>query len=246
MNKMLWPITIVLSALLASMVGCSRDVSADRASSSKPAAQVDKSSVKSSPPASPIQNPTRAATPNPMNPPDEDFRDVTLPVGTSLGIRLNSDVSSATSRAEDAVEATLIRPVKVGETEVLPSGSQLNGQVVAAAPSGKVKGRARLAVRFTTLRAHGETYPILAQVTRVAPATKQKDAEKIGLPAAGGAVVGAIVGGKKGAAIGAAAGGGAGTAVVLSTPGQEVSLPKGSILALKLQKAVKIRVPVKT
>jgi len=271
MKKMLWPITIVLSALLASMVGCARDESS---SSSKPVAQVaqqeeqvtkqekqvptqekqvpteekqvGKSGVENTTPLAPIQKSTRAATPNPTNPPDEDFRDVTLPAGTSLGIRLNSGVSSTTSRAEDAVEATLIRPVKVGETEVLPSGSQLDGRVVAAAPSGKVKGRARLAVRFHTIRSHGETYPILAQVTRVAPATKQKDAEKIGLPAAGGAVVGGVIGGKKGAAIGAAAGGGAGTAVVLSTSGEEVSLPKGSILALKLQKAVTIRVPVKT
>ena len=43
----------------------------------------------------------------------------------------------------------------------------------------------------------------------VAPATKKKDALTIGLPAAGGAVVGALVDGKKGAGIGAAVGGGA-------------------------------------
>jgi hypothetical protein len=54
-----------------------------------------------------------------------------------------------------------------------------------------------------------------------------------------------LIGGKKGAAIGAAAGGGAGTAVVLSTPGKEVSLPRGSVVALRLQKAVTVRVPVK-
>ena len=54
------------------------------------------------------------------------------------------------------------------------------------------------------------------------PATKKDDAIKIGAPAAGGAIIGAIVGGGKGAAIGAAAGGGAGTAVVLSTRGKEI------------------------
>ena len=49
----------------------------------------------------------------------------------------------------------------------------------------------------------------------MAPATKKKDALKIGVPAAGGASIGALVGGKKGAGIGALAGGGAGTAYVL-------------------------------
>ena len=37
----------------------------------------------------------------------------------------------------------------------------------------------------------------------VAPATKKKDAIQIGMPAAGGAAIGAIIDGKKGAAIGA-------------------------------------------
>ena len=59
---------------------------------------------------------------------------------------------------------------------------------------------------------------------------------------AGGAIIGAIVGGKKGAAIGTAAGGGAGTAVVLSTRGKEVRLPKGSALTLRLSEPVTIRV----
>ena len=56
--------------------------------------------------------------------------------------------------------------------------------------------------------------------------TKKKDALTIGLPAAGGAVVGALVDGKKGAGIGAAVGGGAGTAVVLSTRGKDVRMAR--------------------
>ena len=59
-------------------------------------------------------------------------------------------------------------------------------------------------------------------------ATKQKDALEIGAPAAGGAIIGALIGGKKGALIGTAVGGGAGTAVVLSTRGKEVHLPRGT------------------
>jgi hypothetical protein len=68
----------------------------------------------------------------------------------------------------------------------------------------------------------------------VAPATKKKDALTIGIPAAGGAAVGALVDGKKGAAIGAAAGGGAGTAAVLSTRGKDVRIGRGATLAVRL------------
>jgi hypothetical protein len=57
---------------------------------------------------------------------------------------------------------------------------------------------------------------------------------KIGLPAAGGAIVGGIVGGKKGAGIGALAGGGGGTAVVLSTRGKEVRVGRGALLSVRL------------
>ena len=76
--------------------------------------------------------------------------------------------------------------------------------------------------------------------TAVAPATKKKDALSIGLPAAGGAVIGAIVGGKKGAGIGALTGGGAGTAVVLSTRGRDVRVGRGAVLAIRLAEPLRV------
>ena len=82
-------------------------------------------------------------------------------------------------------------------------------------------------------------------MSRQAPATKSKDAAIIGLPATGGAIVGAVTGGKKGAAIGAAAGGGAGTAVVLSTRGKEVRLGRGYQVGVRLLAPITVRVPVR-
>ena len=72
----------------------------------------------------------------------------------------------------------------------------------------------------------------------------REDAAKIGIPAGAGAVIGGIVGGKKGAAIGATVGGGAGTAVVLSTSGEEVELPRGTTLTLPVEQAIEVRVPI--
>ena len=110
-----------------------------------------------------------------------------------------------------------------------------------------MKGRAHVAIRFESLTPAngGERYRIhTSAVGRTAPGTKKKDALEIGAPAAGGALIGAIVGGKKGALVGTAIGGGAGTAVVLSTRGKEVRLPKGSALTLRLAEPVTVRVKI--
>jgi hypothetical protein len=133
----------------------------------------------------------------------------------------------------------------IGGQTVLADGSRLSGVVTDATRSGRVKGRAHVAVRFTTLMPRGddERYRIsTASVGRTAPATKKKDALTIGVPAAGGAIVGGLIDGKKGAAIGAAAGGGGGTAVVLGTRGKEVRMVRGSRITLRLTQPLTVRV----
>jgi hypothetical protein len=176
---------------------------------------------------------------------NEASRDVTLRAGTRLPIVLDTSVGSDTSRVEEPVHAHLARPVVVNGHTVLPAGTRVSGIVTDATRSGKVKGRAHLAMRFDTLAPAGtdEHYRIrTAAVGRIAPATKKKDALEIGVPAAGGAIIGGLIGGKKGALIGTAAGGGAGTAVVLSTRGKEVHVPKGAALMLRLAEPVTVKV----
>ncbi len=172
------------------------------------------------------------------------YRDYTIPAGTRISVRLANTVSSQSSRVEDPVSATLAAPVVINGTRVLPAGSLVTGDVASVQPSGRVKGRASVGLHFNSVTARGHRYPIVARVTRVAPATKADDAKKIGIPAAAGAAIGAIVGGGKGAAVGAAVGGGAGTAVVLSTPGKPVTLTRGRVLTLSLARPIEVRVPL--
>ena len=173
------------------------------------------------------------------------WREVTIPSGTTLSVVLDTPIASATSRVEEPVTAHLARPLSLHGETVLAEGTRVSGVVTDATRSAKVKGRAHIAVRFDTLTPRGgdQRYTIhTASVGRTAPGTKKKDALEIGAPAAGGAIIGALIGGKKGALIGTAAGGGAGAAVVLSTRGKEVSLPKGSALRLRLSQPLTIRV----
>jgi hypothetical protein len=182
----------------------------------------------------------------PALPPIATFREFTLPEGTTLAARLESAVGSDSSRVEDSVEATLADAIMVDGTEVLPAGSVIRGVVATVEPAGKVRGRAHLALRFNTVSVAGrdERYPVAARVDLTAPATKGEDAAKIGIPAAGGAAIGALIGGKKGAAIGTAIGGGAGAAVVMTTAGREIRLLRGSMLSLPLEQALDVRVPI--
>jgi hypothetical protein len=169
-------------------------------------------------------------------------QDITLPAGTVLRVRLDRSVGSDLSRVEDSVSGHLVSPLVVGGKTVAPAGAAVGGHVTQAVRSGKVKGRARLGMRFETLTIARSRYDIATRPwSAVAPGTKKKDAATIGLPAAGGAIVGALVGGKKGAAIGAAAGGGGGTAVVLSTRGKEVRLGRGAIVNVRLSEPLTIR-----
>jgi hypothetical protein len=170
---------------------------------------------------------------------------VTIPAGTVLHLRVNRGFGSAISRVEDSVPATLISPVVIGGRTILPVGSLASGYVIQTTRPGKVKGRGRVAVRFTRITPAGDDTRYNMQTrswAAVAPATKKKDALTIGVPAAGGAVVGGLVKGKKGAGIGALVGGGAGTAAVLSTRGKDVSIGRGATLRVPLTAPLTIAV----
>jgi len=187
-----------------------------------------------------------AETPAPL-PVIAKFREFTLPAGTTLHVRLGSALGSDSSRTGDPIEATLTDAVSVDGTEVLPAGSGVRGEVAAVDPGGKVSGRASMALRFSSVAVAGrdEPYPIAARVSWLAPTKKGKDAATIAVPAAGGAIIGALIGGGKGAAIGATIGGGGGTAVVLTTRGPQIRVAAGAALSLPLDRAVEVRVPVK-
>ena len=170
------------------------------------------------------------------------MRTVTIPDNAALDVRLDTTHASDTSRVEERVSGTLASPLEVDGVTALPAGAKLTGHLTNVEASGKVKGRAELAMRFTRLQTGSVTYDIDSKpLSWVAESTKKEDAVKIGAGAAAGAVIGAITGGKKGAAIGSAIGAGGGTAVVLATDGQEIRLAAGRKLKVSLTNPLTIR-----
>jgi hypothetical protein len=233
-------ILIVSLASLLPVAGCSRQPS--RSTSQPPPGSSAASQI---PPAGGQPGAGNAGPSQPSPPREPAWQEVTIPAGTHFPIRLEQALASDSSRVDEPVTATVLSSVIIRGITVVQAGSTVDGVVTGARRSGRVKGRAELRVRFDTLLVKGDAQQYTIRtglVTRRAPATHKKDALEIGVPAIGGAVIGGILGGKKGALVGGTVGGGAGSAVVLSTRGQEVRLPRGTHLAVKLLAPVTVRV----
>jgi hypothetical protein len=247
---------MIVALALAGVAGCAQsDTSqppADRGSGAG-SAPASASSADSSGPSvvdsssdNVAASPQKAAAVNPTSAPVPRWREVTVPSGTRLRVKLVNGVASDTSHVEDPVRGTLAEPLVVDGTVAVALGAEVGGSVLEAQQSGRVKGRASVAIRFDHLQTGGESHTIeTARIAREAQATKGEDATKIGIGAGAGALVGAIAGGKKGAAVGTAVGAGAGTGVVLATRGEEVRLPAGTVVITTLQAPLTIQVPVR-
>ena len=175
--------------------------------------------------------------------PRATVRTLTIPAGTALPLELTTAVSTETASVEMPVSARLRRAVTVDGVTVFPAGATVNGEVSEVDRPGRVKGRARLGLRFTSVIVDGRREDIRSNpVTFEGEQTKGEDATKIGAGAGIGAVIGGIVGGGDGAAKGAAIGGAAGTGAVLATRGKDVTLGSGADINATLATPVDVTV----
>ncbi len=178
-------------------------------------------------------------------PPRTTERAATIPAGTVLHLRIENSIGSDISRVEQPVRAEVTRPVVVRGQTVLPVGSLAIGHVVAARRAGHLKERSLVSVRFSEVKPRGdeESFPIRTRSwSALGPSLQKRDLEGIGIPAAGGAVIGGLLGGAKGAGIGAAVGGGAGVGRLMITRGKNVRVPRGSLITVRLAQPVHVEV----
>ncbi len=170
-------------------------------------------------------------------------RDLTIPAGTILHLRVENGFGSDISRVEQPVRAALTRPVIVRGRTVVPAGTVALGHVAAVRPAGHLKQRSLVTVRFTELRPRDEEgeFPIRTRSwSAIGPSLEKRDVAGLGIPAAGGAIIGGLIGGGKGAGIGAAVGGGAGAGRLLLTRGKNVRIPRGSVITVRLSAPARI------
>ncbi len=186
----------------------------------------------------PVQSPPQEAA---QATPPPSSNTVTLQPGTGIQIRLVDPVSSKTHQTGDRFEATLEEDLTVDGLRLASTGTIVTGRVVHAKPSGKVKGKAELALTLASLSIRGERVDLPTNTLQFeAGATTRKDAIRVGIGAGAGAIIGAIAGGGKGAAIGTAVGGGAGAGTVLMTSGKEVEFPSEQLFEFRLDEPVTV------
>ncbi|MBB5059004.1 hypothetical protein HDF16_003727 [Granulicella aggregans] len=197
----------------------------------------EQAQIASPPPPAPIERATPSEPPAPPR-----VRSVTVPADTTIPVRLNQTLDSATTQEGDTFSGVLASDVLVEGNIVLPQGTAVSGRVDTVQEAAHFKGSSLLVIQLTSVHPRGANLAVSTDAYSKAGTGRGKNsAEKIGGGAAVGAVLGGIFGGGKGAAIGAAAGGGAGAGAQAITRGQQVQIPAESLVRFRLTSPVTVR-----
>jgi len=153
-----------------------------------------------------------------------------IPVGTEFDVRLQTRLNSGTAKVEDRFDATTIAPFEKGGRVLVPAGSVMRGIVNSVTPAGRgLDRKGQMTLLFDRFSISGRTYSVRATVTQALQG--QEDTGKIAAGAGVGAIIGGILGGFKGALAGILIGGGG---TVAATEGNDVDLPPGTILRVRM------------
>jgi len=164
-----------------------------------------------------------------------------IPKGTALHVRLDESLDTRRNRVGDQFRASLAEPVVLEGKTVVPKGTEFLGHVTESQASGRLEGRAEIALTLDSFHLQGREYRVqTGSIDRVSTSHKKRNAEFIGGGAGLGALIGGIAGGGKGALIGAGAGAGAGTAGAAATGKKEIALSAESLLSFPLRSSLKL------
>jgi hypothetical protein len=179
-----------------------------------------------------------------VEPPAPTFEELVVATDSVIGLQLESPVTSEKAQVEDSVVARVTRDVRVGDRVAIPAGAKAYGEVTLVERGGKMRDRARLGVRFTSVvLADGTRLPVQTEtIYREGDAPGRESAAKIGGGAIGGAIIGGILGGAKGAAIGGSIGAGAGTTAVMAGDRNHATLSAGTPLTVRIEEPVTVTV----
>ena len=147
----------------------------------------------------------------------------TVPAGTRITVRTDSQVSSASAHVGQSFHGNLVKDIVVQGKTIAKAGAPASGKVSYAKSSGRLHAPGQVTIRLTSIQlADGKTLPVSTSGFRAQGKSHTKsNVTKVGGGAAAGALIGGLAGGGKGALIGTAVGAGAGTGVAAATGKEE-------------------------
>jgi hypothetical protein len=173
----------------------------------------------------------------------KDDRQVTVPAGTQISIRMIDSVDSREQPAGHRFTASLETNLQVGNVVVAPRGSTIYGRLASASSAGRMAGSSELTLEMTDLVIDGTVYPLITSTYEIKGSGKGSNTAKDVIGGTGlGALIGGLAGGGKGAGIGALAGAAGGTAIAASRRGQQLLIPSESLLEFWLEQPVTVAV----
>lgn len=189
--------------------------------------------------------PVPQAPPPPPAPPKPVIKQVTLPAGTVIPVRLTETLDSKTAQPNDVFHGSLAGDLGTQGVIAVPHRSPVMGRVVDAREAAHFKGSALLSIELTELTVGGKSLTLVTDTfSKETEGRGKNTAEKAGGGAALGAIIGALAGGGKGAAIGGLAGGAAGTGVNAATRGEQAVIPTETLINFRLQSPLTITVTI--
>jgi hypothetical protein len=183
---------------------------------------------------------TPIPVPPPPPPPEPTTKQVTIPVGTELYVRMIDSISSDESHEGETFRAELDKPILVDNQTIIPRRADVFLKLVGLQSAGKLSGTSELKVQMDKIVIDKTPYNIVSNTyIRTGSPEGQKAARNVGLGAAVGGILGGILGGKKGAVIGAGAGGGGGAVI---SKGEQIHIDSETSLVFRLENPLAVTV----
>src|SRR5437867_1294184 len=186
----------------------------------------------------PQSDPIPAPVPPP--PPQPVARQVTIPAGTDVYIRMIDSIDTEQAHPNETFRASLDKPIVVDGQTIIPPRSDVFVKVVEVQSAGKLSGTSELNVELDKLFIGKQSYPVVSNTfTETGSSQGKKAARNVGIGAAVGGIIGGVLGGKKGAIIGAGAGGGGGAVI---TKSEQIRINSETQLLFKLENPVEVTI----
>jgi hypothetical protein len=165
----------------------------------------------------------------------------TLPVGTEIHAALDDSINSRTDTVGRVVTAVVMEPVTASDgSTLIQAGAPVRFTVTRLRAARSKSAQGRLALQVDGIGVGGELHKVSANVKPVPHELRGRgvgtsEAAKVGVGAAGGAVLGRVIGGNtKGAVIGGVVGAAGGAVVASQTATRDVVVKAKTPVVLTL------------